>query len=421
MQSTTKYPARPSHVVIGGGVIGLCAAYFLCKAGHRVTVIDRDPSGGSSCSEGNAGMVVPSHFTPLAAPGVVWQGLKWMLNRRSPFALRPGLNRALWSWCWQFYRHANRRHVLNSRELLRDLSLESRGLFEELADELRFTFVRRGLLMLCESEAGLREETEAAEEARSIGIEAELCPPERLRELNPGTDMNVRGGVWFPKDGHLDPTAFLEALRQGIVRQGGEFRSGKVTDFRISGDSVLCAVTADGEEMPAEHFTLAGGVWSVPLAKLLGLNLSMQAGKGYSFTLPQPAQLPQLCYLLKEGRVAVTPMDDKLRVAGTMEIGGNERSINRKRLEGIIASFCRCFPAFQPRNFAGLKPWSGLRPCSPDGLPYLGKVRGLSNVVIATGHAMLGLSLAPVTARLVVGLHAGDPTDPRLDPARLGR
>lgn len=412
--------AQPSHLIIGGGVIGLCAAYFLGKAGHRVTVIDRDPSGRGSCSGRNAGMVVPSHFTPLAAPGVVGQGLKWMLDRRSPFALRPGLNRGLWSWCWQFYRHANCRHALNSRELLRDLSLESRRLFEELADELGFTFVRRGLLMLCQSEAGLREETETADVARSLGIEAEVCTPERLRELDPQIQMKALGGVWFPKDGHLDPTAFLEALRRGIIRQGGEIRSGEVTDFWITADSVASALTSEGEELPAEHFTLAGGVWSVPLARRLGLNLSMQAGKGYSFTLPHPAQLPHLCFLLKEGRVAVTPMGDGLRIAGTLEIGGNDLSINRNRLDGIIASFCRSFPAFQPRDFEGLEPWSGLRPCSPDGLPYIGRVRGLRNVAIATGHAMLGLSLAPVTARLLVGLHAGDPGDPRLDPARFG-
>ncbi|MCP5523639.1 MAG: FAD-dependent oxidoreductase [Verrucomicrobiales bacterium] len=412
---------QPSHLVIGGGVIGLCTAYFLGKAGQRVTVIDRDPSGDTGCSQRNAGMVVPSHFTPLAAPGVVGQGLKWMLDRRSPFALRPGLNRSLWSWCWQFYRHANRRHALNSRELLRDLSLESRTLFEELAEELGFTFVRRGLLMLCESAAGLHEETEVAAEARSLGLEAEVCAPERLRELDPEVDLRVLGGVWFPRDAHLDPTAFLDALRRGILRQGGNIRSGKVMDFRKSGDSVVCALTAEGEELSAERFTLAAGIWSAPLARRLGLNLPMQAGKGYSFTLPQPTQQPELCYLLKEGRVAITPMGDKLRVAGTMEIGGSEGVINRRRLEGIITSFCRCFPAFKPGDFTGLEPWSGLRPCSPDGLPYIGRVRNLSNVVIAGGHAMLGLSLAPVTARLVVGLHAGAANVPRLDPARFGK
>ncbi|MEM8955147.1 MAG: FAD-dependent oxidoreductase [Verrucomicrobiota bacterium] len=408
------------HLVVGGGVIGLCTAYFLARAGHPVTVINRDPSLKESCSDQNAGMIVPSHFTPLAAPGVISQGLKWMLNRRSPFYLRPRLDPKLWSWCWTFCRSANRQHVEDSQALLRDLSLESRALFEELADELQFPLAKKGLLMLCQSQAGLEEESELAVKAKEIGIQAEVCPPERLRELDPDIDSTAIGGIWYPQDCHLDSELFLNALRRGIKKHGGRFREGdEVIDFRTRRDEVTHAALATGEEVPGNRFTIAGGAWSPDLTRRLGLRLPMQAGKGYSLTLPNPPQLPRLCYLLKEGRVAVTPMGENLRVGGTMEICGNNLSIDAVRLMGIIESFCRVFPQFQSKDFAKLEPWSGLRPCSPDGLPYIGNTPRYSNLTIATGHAMIGLSLAPITGKLVASLAQGEAVDSRLDPDRF--
>lgn len=411
--------AEKKILVIGGGVIGLCSAYFLVRAGHRVVVIDRDPSRRESCSDQNAGMIVPSHFTPLAAPGVIAQGLKWMLNRRSPFFLRPRLDPKLWQWCWQFYRHCNRRHVENSQELLRDLSLESRSLFQQLAEDLDFELVERGLLMLCQTDAGLREEREVAEAANRLGIKAEVCGPERLRELDPAVSMNAVGGVWFEQDAHLDSQKFLGALRVGIRNQGGEFRDGEVVELAVNNSKIDRARLSDGEVIATDQVIIAGGVWSPQLAKPLGLKLPMQGGKGYSFTLTKPPKLPRLCSLLKEGRVAVTPMGDSLRVAGTMEICGDDLSIDRLRLGGVIDAFCRFFPEFSADDFAGLEPWSGLRPCSPDGLPYVGRVPGMANALAATGHSMLGLSLGPVTGRMIADQLTGADIDKRLSPGRF--
>ncbi|MGC6582720.1 MAG: NAD(P)/FAD-dependent oxidoreductase [Akkermansiaceae bacterium] len=407
--------SEPRHLVIGGGVIGLCSAYFLAKKGEAVTVIDRNAAHRNQCSDKNAGMVVPSHFIPLAAPGVVTQGLKWMLNPRSPFFIRPRLNRDLISWCWQFLRHSNKRHVENSQELLRDLNLESRSLFEQLADELDFPLVRKGLLNLCQTEAGLHEEAEVAKLANALGVEAEVCSPERLCELDPDIEINAKGGIWFSKDCHLDSQLFLTALKEGIKKYGGTFIAGDVSNFHLKDDEVMRMTTKNGEEIPVSHLVLAAGSWSPELARGLNLELPMQAGKGYSVTLENPSQLPTLCSLLKEGRVAVTPMGGKLRIAGTMEICGNDTSIDHRRLEGIFNSFRSFFPQFQRENFKALKPWSGLRPCTPDGLPYIGPAPGIKNVTIATGHAMLGLSLGPVTGRMI----AEGATDPRLDPIRF--
>ncbi|MBC8325657.1 MAG: FAD-dependent oxidoreductase [Verrucomicrobia subdivision 3 bacterium] len=410
-------------LIIGGGVIGLCCGWYLSNAGRTVTILDRDPTRRESCSDENAGMVVPSHFIPLAAPGVIAQGLKWMLNPKSPFYLRPRLDPALWSWCWQFFRHANARHVEDTKQLLADISLESRRLFLELADELPFDLTTRGLMMLCRTEAGLEEEAQVAALAREVGVEAEVCDAARVRELDPDAQMDVAGAVWFAQDCHLDPLKFLEALRHGIRAKGGRFIEGECTEFERNGQRLTGIRTAHGEKHTADHIVLAGGAWTPELTRQLDLRIPMQGGKGYSLTLRNPAELPRLCSLLKEARVAVTPMGNKLRVGGTMEICGTDLSVNRTRLQGIIEGFCQFFPAFSPDDFTGIEPWSGLRPCTPDGLPCIGLIPGTQNATVATGHNMLGLSLGPVTGRLVADQLAGQPAPAfdaqRLDPRRF--
>lgn len=368
-------------------------------------------------------MIVPSHFIPLAAPGVISQGLKWMLNPKSPFFLRPRLDPSLARWIWLFTRHSNAKHVANSETLLRDLSLESRRLHVELSNDEHFPLIQKGLLMLCQSQAGLDEECEVAEHAHRLGLEAEICNPARLRELEPCAQIDAKGAVWFPQDCHLSPSDFLQALRQSILKNGGEFITGRVHDI-IEKQGVIRGVTcSNGEGYRADITVLAGGIQSLDLAKQIGLKLPMQGGKGYSVTLPNPAPNPALCSLLKEGRVAVTPMGSQLRVAGTMEICGQNTSISKARLQGVIEAFCRFYPQYSPRQFQGIEPWVGLRPCSPDGLPYLGRVPKLKNLIVATGHSMMGLSLAPVTGHLVSQLVAEE--SPSIDlgalsPARFG-
>ena len=410
-------------LIIGGGVIGLCCGWSLARAGRTVTILDRHPMRRESCSDENAGMVVPSHFIPLAAPGVIAQGLKWMLNPKSPFYLRPRLDPALWSWCWQFFRHANARHVEDTKQLLADFSLESRRLFLEWAEELQFDLTTRGLMMLCRTEAGLEDEAKVATLAAAVGVKAEVCDAARVRELDPDAQMDVAGAVWFAQDCHLNPLDFLEALRTAIRAKGGQFLEGECAEFNRQGDRLTGIRTTAGETLNAEHVILAGGTWTPELTRQLSLRIPMQGGKGYSLTLREPVELPRLCSLLKEARVAVTPMGNKLRVGGTMEICGTDLSINRTRLQGIIEGFCEFFPAFSPDDFTGIEPWSGLRPCTPDGLPCIGPIPVTQNATVATGHNMLGLSLGPVTGELVAAQLAGQPSTAfdaqRLDPRRF--
>lgn len=388
-------------VIVGGGVIGLCAAHSCIERGHEVTVIDCG-SCEDGCSYGNAGMIVPSHVVPLAAPGVVRLGLQWMWNPESPFWVKPRLSWELLDWGLKFWRSATADHVRRSAVLLRDLHLASRSCFEELAAECgnEFGLERKGLLMLCNTQAGLDEEAEAARLAGELGVPGQVFDALQTAALDPTIAMSVIGSVFFPDDCHLQPAKLMSWMKQRLASAGVRWLINQpVIGWETRGGSVQCAVTSRGS-ISGDEFVVASGVWSPALVRQLGLRLPMQAGKGYSLTLGKPPRLPALPSILVEARVAVTPMGSSLRVGGTMEIGGNDESITQSRIRGIINSISRYFPEFRASDFDGIQPWAGLRPCSPDGLPYLGRV-GNRNLLIATGHAMMGLSLAPITGRIV--------------------
>jgi D-amino-acid dehydrogenase len=398
-------------VIIGGGIIGLCSALYSARRGHRVTVIDRNPEQRDGCSFGNAGMIVPSHFVPLAAPGMVALGLKWMWNPESPFYIQPRLDLDLWRWGYRFWKAATAEHVQRSGPVLRDLHFASRAAYEELASlpGVDFGLVRRGLVMLCRTAHALEEEARIVETARALGVPAEVLDPRQTAALDPGVTMSVAGSVYFPKDCHLSPGRFMAAVQQEAERLGVRFLwNSQVTGLRRDGERRLAAVQVSGHgEVAGDEFVLAGGSWSDGLARQLGLAIPLQAGKGYSLTVERPRELPQLCSIFTEARVAVTPMGGTLRFGGTMEISGLNEDINPARVRGIIRAVPDYFPEFRPEDFTGITPWRGLRPCSPDGLPYLGRTGRFDNLVVSTGHAMMGLSLGPVTGQLVADLVSG--------------
>jgi len=397
-------------VIIGGGVVGLCTAYYSARRGFQVTVLERNAPDRNSCSSGNAGMIVPSHFVPLAAPGMVALGLKWMWNPASPFYIKPRLNGDLFSWAFKFWCAANPQHVERSAPLIRDLSFASRECFEELAalPGVDFGLVKRGLLMLCKTQHGLDDEAKFAARANALGVPAQVLDAKQTAALDPGARMDIAGSVLFPKDCHLTPDRFLASVEGECKKLGVEFIfDAPATGLKRDGLRIAAVVTARGEH-EADEIVLCGGVWSDSLARQLGLRLPMQAGKGYSLTLAKPRHLPQLCSILSEARCAVTPMGGALRVGGTMELAGLNEDINPVRVRGIVDSFCRYYPDFTPADFGGIQPWRGLRPCSPDGMPYVGRTARFANLAIATGHAMMGLSLGPITGKLVAKVLSGE-------------
>ncbi len=393
----------PTHItILGAGVIGLSTALYCARRGMQVTLIDQKPAQRDGCSFGNAGMIVPSHFIPLAAPGMVKLGLKWMWNPESPFYIKPRLDLDLLSWGLNFWKAATAQRVATAAPILRDLSLLSRQCFEEIG--LDFGLVKNGLLMLCKQQHTLDEEARMAAQANALGIPAQVLDAKATAALDPNITMDVCGSVFFPKDCHLSPGRFITALENELKRLGVEFLwETEIKGFAIE-NHTLRAIKTSQAQIEAQEVVLCSGVWSADLAKSLDLKIPMQAGKGYSLTLPNPAQLPELCSICTEARLAVTPMDGALRVGGTMEMAGIDESITQRRVRGITRSFASYFPAFRENDFTEVKPWSGLRPVSPDGMPYIGRTRRWKNLTLATGHAMMGLSLAPATGKIVSAL-----------------
>ena len=416
-------------LIAGGGIIGLSCAWYLSEAGHEVTVVDQSKLV-DGCSFGNAGMIVPSHFIPLAAPGMVSKGIRWMFNSRSPFFVRPRLSADLMKWGWEFLRHANSKHVDQSIPALKELSLLGKKCYQEWDKSMpfRFGYEERGLMMLYKDHHTAEEEKETAELANKIGIEARVLDRNQVQELEPDVKVDVLGGVYFPGDAHLNPRTLVENLISTLRSRGVQFlEEHSIQGFDLSKGKIIRVDLRNNQGLSVpvgfDDFVLATGSWSGSVAKQLKLTMPMQAGKGYSFTLSEVEKNVRIPSIFLEARVAVTPMGQTLRFGGTMEIVGVDHSINMERVKGIVESIPKYYPEMKV-GVPELKDiWHGLRPCTPDGLPYIGRSKKISNLVVATGHAMMGLSLAPATGLLVKEIVGEESASMRLrsfDPERFG-
>lgn len=406
-------------IVIGAGIIGLCSAYYLNKKGFKVTVFD-NTDGTDNCSYGNAGFFSPSHIIPLASPGIISQGLRWMMRSDSPFYIKPKLNGDLISWGLKFWKASNTSKVNESTPVLHQLLMRSRKLIENIIDEegMDVELNNKGLLMFCKSQKALDEEIEIAELANKYGQKAEVLSSSEAGLLNPGLELDVKGAVLFKEDASISPYILMEQLIKLLIKKGVTIQFDNHMDKIVAGtDNKIAKIIANGEEHMADEYVIATGSWSRGLMKQVGIKLPLQGGKGYSFMLPTPKVMPQIANILTEARVAVTPMKDGLRFAGTMEVNGLDLSINPKRVQGIVNSITEYFPQFENNDFKDIEPWAGLRPCSPDGLPYIGRTHSYNNLLVATGHAMLGVSLGPVTGKLISQLVANE--QPEIDISLL--
>jgi len=399
-----------SVIICGGGIIGLSCAYYLAREGWRVTVVERNAEGADSCAHGSAGYISPSHVIPLAAPGMVWNGLKWMLSSRSPFYIKPRLDSDLMRWGWLFARACTQAHTRRAAPVLRDLCLGGRKLFVELADITgnAFELKTEGLLNLCQTQEGLDHEAHGlAAIANELGVEAQVLNAQQTAALEPGAKLAVAGSVYFPIDAHVTPRRLMPALTGLLKEMGVKFSwSTSIYGWRAEGGRIAGVSTTSGD-LYADEYVLAGGSWSPSMVAGLGVRLPMQPGKGYSLTIPQPRFQLTKPLILTERRVAVTPMGEQLRFGGTMEISGHNDTVRPERVEQIIAGAQAFFPEMTAADFAGIKPWFGYRPVSPDGLPYIGRMGRYANLSTASGHAMLGLTLAPISGLLISEVLSG--------------
>jgi D-amino-acid dehydrogenase len=412
------YPA--DVLIIGGGVIGVCCAYYLMQQGRSVTLLDKhDICAGSSY--GNAGLVVPSHAMPLALPGAMREALPWLFDAASPFYIKPRLDLELWGWLWRFRAASNEAALHKAIPLLLQLNLASVGLFHDLAriTDLDFGFERRGGLNVYLSQAGLQKGMHTAELLHRYGCEVAILDTAGVRTMAPALHPAVVGGIYYPEDAHLIPDRFVHGMADLVRHQGVDIcASTEVLACETRGGRVVRVVTTRGDYAP-EQLILAAGAWSPLLAHSLRLRLPVQPAKGYSITISRPSNGLDIPLHLAERKVGVTPMGTMLRFAGTLELAGLDLSINRRRLHAIEQAAQEYLDLGDGFTFKSnpIEIWRGLRPLTPDTLPIIGRCRHLTNLTVATGHGMMGVSMGPITGKLVAQLVAGE--QPELDLSQL--
>jgi D-amino-acid dehydrogenase len=394
-------------LVIGAGAVGICAAHYLRAAGREVCVVEK-AGIGSGCSHGNAGLVVPSHCTPLAAPGMIARGFQMLLQPRSPFYIKPRLDYDLLRWLWHFARSCNEAHFRRAVPVLLALGRESGRLFDELAASggLEFGYTRNGVLEVFDTPRGFRSAVAEARRMEAFGIRSRVLDHGELSQWAAGMRVRAEGGLLHAEDGHLTPDRFVRRMADRVEERGVRLLGAtEVLGFAVRGRRVTAVQTSRGD-IAAEQVVLAGGSATALLARELGIRMPIQPAKGYSWTFRRPPIDLALPIILAEAKVVVTPMDDTLRLAGTLELAGYDLTINKPRLQAIRNALPRYLPELARIPLQTVEIWRGLRPCSPDGLPFIGRPRRWDNLIVAAGHGMLGISLAPVTGKLVTRLAA---------------
>lgn len=404
-------------LIIGGGVIGICAAYYLAKRGRDVILLE----AGEICagaSYGNAGFILYSHIIPLAAPGVLGQGLKWLFDSTSPFYIKPRISLELASWLWRFRGACTDKKMRRSMGLLSGLTRESKRLYRELAglENLGSGYEEKGHLTLYNTAKGFEGARKEAELMDDFGIETRLLDPAQVCAMAPTVRPDIIGGLYFPEDAHLIPDEFVTGLAEIVQGMGVDIRtSTEVLGFEVNAGRIRTVKSTRGN-FRADEVILACGAWSPKLTRDLRLPLPIQSAKGYSVTYKRPETNVPLPMLLKEAAVAVTPMGEMLRFAGTLELAGLDLAINQRRIDAFLGNVGGYLAV--PEDLELIEIWRGLRPCTPDGLPVIGRCKAFTNLILATGHATIGMGLGPVTGKLVSQIIDHEQTD--VDIGELG-
>lgn len=388
--------------IIGGGVIGLCSAYYLQQAGYDVSVIEKN-NFAEGCSFGNMGYISPSHFVPLATPGIVSQGIRWMTSSSSPFYIKPQLNLDLLKWGLAFYKKANAKNVEDNAPHLNNLLQLSRELITDLHKQLNadIGLTERGCLMLWKNPRTGDHEKHLADQAEKFGLRTTIYSPGEVQTLEPDAEVDVAGGVLYEDDCHLDPRKLMESLHAYLHKAGVKLQSQTTVDSFETRNGKINAVITNNGKFNCEELVIANGSWMGLLAKKLGINMLMQPGKGYSITYVDLEKNLHYPSILVDDRTATTPINRWLRIGGTMELSGHSDNIMEPRVSAIHSAFHKYYPSMKlPLPNKG-NTWFGYRPVTPDGMPYIGRHTKYRNLAFAGGHAMLGVSAATGTGRLV--------------------
>jgi len=411
-------------IVIGGGIIGLSSAFYLKRSGWDVIVLDKGDFS-DNCSYGNCGYICPSHFIPLATPGIVKKGLKWMWNSKSPFYVQPRLDWNLINWGHKFMRIATPKHVTDSAIPLRDIALLSQHEYESWlqAPGFDFAYEHKGLLEIFQTDEGGDHAKHTCEKAHELGLtDTVMLSIDELRQLEPQTTINAKGAMWFKCDAHCYPDKLMKNLISYLRNNGVQLiTDAEVTAFERSNGKIT-KVISNSTDYEADEIINASGSWSRQTAALMDLKIPLMPGRGYSVTLENSPYKINYPSVLIEGRVALTPMNgNKIRFGGTMEITSHKTPPRMNRVQGILDAVKKYYTEFDVPFPAKEKIWYGYRPCSADGLPYIGRTKKLNNLVVATGHSMLGLSLGAGTGKLVDEIINHKPSSMDLAPFAVER
>jgi D-amino-acid dehydrogenase len=390
-------------VVVGGGVIGVCCAYYVSKCGAQVTLIERKEIG-SGASFGNAGAIAPGHG-PLNKPGKIKHALKQMLDSTGPLYIAPRWDPSLARWLWAFHSNCTEERFRSGMVALAPLSHATWELLNQLVQEeaLDCNYRAEGYYELCRTTAGLDEAHKTGELMRENDFPAQNLSGDALRAREPTLRENVVGGVYFPQSATCDPHRFLLEMAERVRRNTGELLIGHAVVAVLSQNGKVKGVRTDNDEiLQADAVVLATGAYSLELLRKLGWRLPIQAGKGYHRDLKVGnggAPPLGITCVFSETSVFCTPMNAFVRFAGTMEFSGVNHKIRRSRLEQLTSEAAHYLQKVETSE--SHSEWCGLRPCTPDGLPVIGPVPGHAGLFVATGHGMLGLTLAPVTGKLI--------------------
>jgi D-amino-acid dehydrogenase len=409
-KSARSSAVRPV-VIVGGGIIGLCTAFALHQRGCPVMVIDAGPRERAA-SHVNAGWIVPTLAEPVPAPGLIATSLRWMLRSDSPLYIRPRLDPSFLRWTLRFWRHCNARHYLAGTRAVAAFGANSLTLYDDMRQAgVQYEEHRDGLLFAYRNIAALEHDYAALEPIRHFGFDiSSPMDGDALRALEPSLSETVAGGYWLPQERSVRPDSLVRGLDDYLQGCGIEVRRNTPVTGIETSDRKVIAVFAGGERIPAQAVVAAAGAWTPRLLKPLRVNVPIEAGKGYSIdltpapVLPHPVGRP---LYLHETRVAITPLDGMIRLAGTMEFSGLNHDVRQERVTAIARSAgwaIHGWPDTTPTSGPGVRIWNGPRPMTPDGLPVIGRLPGYDNLIVASGHAMLGVTLAPTTGDAVAEL-----------------
>jgi D-amino-acid dehydrogenase len=408
-------PVARQVIVVGGGVIGAACAYYLSRSGWNVTIVERTEFG-KGCSHANCGLVCPSHVLPLAEPGAAWKAFKALWGKNSPFYIKPRFDPTLWGWLLRFARRCNRSDMLEAGGAIQKILESSMSLYRELiaGEALDCEWETRGLLFVFRTPAAFEEygRTNRLME-ESFGLPAKRFDGNEVNELEPALKPGLAGGWYYEHDAHLRPDKLLASLRRVLELRGVAIREQCEVQGFVRDGGRANGILTNGGAMTGSAFVVAAGALTPLLGNHLGCKIPIQPGKGYSITMPRPAQCPAIPLIFPEHRVAVTPMQSGYRLGSTMEFAGYDTTIHRPRLDLLKegAGHYLREPYCEPMQ----EEWYGWRPMTYDGKPIIGRSPAMENVLVAAGHNMLGLSMAPATGKLIAELLNGE--RPHIDPA----